>query len=168
MVIELVNTLDKIKILNMKKILIVLAFFTGIVTSVHSQNKNNSLDPNSSLSIHEVNKANGTAQPVMKDGKTYLQWVSEQKAKQLSAVNTDRKIAISVPVQNRIAGDKSVADAKKKTSIEKGGLTGNVLNTEAQDPSAKQSTANNTPAKPEEAAKTVSESSRNAEAARKD
>lgn len=56
----------------------------------------------------------------------------------------------------------------RKTSIEKGGLTGNVLNTEAQDPSAKQSTANNTPAKPEEAAKTVSESSRNAEAARKD
>lgn len=152
----------------MKKLIIVLAFFTGIVSFVNAQNRTNSLDPTSSISVQEVNKANGTAQPVMKDGKTYLQWVSEQKAKQLSAINTDKKIAISVPVQNRIASDKSVTDVKTKTTIEKGGLTGNVLNPEAQDPSAKQSTANNTPAKPEEAAKTVSESSRNAEAARKD
>lgn len=149
----------------MKKIFYVF-FFTWMGTSCFSQ----STVPSGAkeMSIAEAKALQGNQEPTI-NGKPYSQYKSEQKAKQLIADNMDRKNAINVPLLNSTtAANKTSAEVHTKKSVENGGLNGGGLNPATEDPSAKQSPANNTPVKPEEAPKAVSESSRKAEAARKD
>ena len=55
--------------------------------------QNNSSTPSNSMTVAEANRANGTAQPVMKDGKPYSQWVAEEKAKMNAAAVQEKNLA---------------------------------------------------------------------------
>ena len=72
----------------MKKKLLILVAFTGVVAiSSAQQGSGNSITPAKSLSVEEANKLNGNAQPTMKDGKPYSQWVAEERAKKQAQQN---------------------------------------------------------------------------------
>ena len=75
----------------MKKFLITV-FVVAAGLPVLAQ-QNSSSTPSNSMTVAEANRANGTAQPVMKDGKPYSQWVAEEKAKMNAAAVQEKNLA---------------------------------------------------------------------------
>ena len=64
----------------MKKILLICVLF-AVTAAIYAQEaKSKSIEPTKIMSVQETNQVNGTAQPVMKNGKPYSQWVAEQEA----------------------------------------------------------------------------------------
>ncbi len=65
----------------MKKILLICVLFAFTAAIYAQEGKSKSIEPSKIMSVQESNLVNGTAQPVMKNGKPYAQWVAEEKAK---------------------------------------------------------------------------------------
>ncbi len=65
----------------MKKLLItILTVVTAV--SANAQQESSSVTPTKKMSVSEANTLNGNKQPTYQGGKSYSQWVSEEKAKQ--------------------------------------------------------------------------------------
>lgn len=75
----------------MKKLLIIV-FVVAAGVPVLAQQSTSST-PSNSMTVAEANRANGTVQPVMKDGKPYSQWVAEEKAKGQAASAQGQNLA---------------------------------------------------------------------------
>ncbi len=65
----------------MKNFFIAILASAGLTGAVIAQ------DPAKSLSVQEAKQLNGAAQPTMKDGKPYSQWVAEERAKKQAQQN---------------------------------------------------------------------------------
>ncbi len=101
----------------MKKVLFILVAIAG-VASVHAQEgKSKSLEPGKSLTVQEANQLNGNAQPVMKNGKPYAQWVAEEKAKKKAepapaAVSEQQMVSINAAAAKPAPAKPQVIGAK--------------------------------------------------------
>lgn len=67
----------------MKKTILIIIAISGATGVIGQESKNSPIEPGKSLTVAEANALNGTAQPVMKNGRTYSQWVAEEKAKRV-------------------------------------------------------------------------------------
>lgn len=96
----------------MKKLLItVFAALAGLPVLAQ---QNSSSTPAKSLSVAEANQLNGTAQPKMANGKSYAQWVAEEKAKNLAAAKS-----ITQDFSNTVVTKTAVAEPQTTPAIKK-------------------------------------------------